>query len=199
MKKNISSTIIAISTVFLILFIVVPCHAEVEFEDWEGQWFKAKVTDKGLVVTADGTGKLKEKLLTYANIIEYDLDTQTYVSLLIQSDDEGETWLDPVPYFLKIIGGTPLDLVGYGLITPEFADANSLPIEMFAIVLSLKGKEKDGVLKKATVSTVGGCVIYKLGGNFYFAAGESFKGKSIPEDKVPDEVLILYQDYLSNL
>jgi hypothetical protein len=105
--------------------------------------------------------------------------------------------MDPVPYIVKVIGGTPLDYVSYGLITPEEADSNELPIEMFALIINIKGKEKNGEIKSGKVTTIGGGVIYDLGANNYFAAGESLKMKTIPAEKVPDEVVEAVNTFLA--
>jgi hypothetical protein len=197
MKKVIFSSIVAVISVLLVLFLIAPCYAQVEFEDWVGQWYKGTIIDKGLVANDTGTGKLQEKLLTYAYVVSWDPGSQTYTSVLVQSDDKGDTWMDPVPYIVKVIGGTPLDYVSYGLITPEEADSNELPIEMFALIINIKGKEKNGEIKSGKVTTIGGGVIYDLGASNYFAAGESLKMKTIPAEKVPDEVVEAVNTFLA--
>ena len=191
MSKTTSFAIGAISTIFFVLLIVAPCHAEIGFEDWVGQWYKGNIIDKGLVVSTAGTGKLKDKLLTYGYVSDWDPGSQTYSSLLIQSDDGGKTWMAPVPYVVKVINGTPLDYVSYALIDAAQASSLGLPVEMFALIINIKGKEKNGLINKANIKSVGGCVIYKLGGDIYFAANESLKMNVIPESKVPVEVGVL--------
>jgi hypothetical protein len=185
MSKDKFYAISAFLAMFFVIILVAPCYAEITFEDWVGQWYKGNIKDKGLVVNPTGTGKLSEKLLTYGYVEDWNPVDKTYRSILIQSDDGGETWMDPVPYVVKVISGTPLDYVSYALIGPGVAPE----VEMLAVILNVKGKEKNGFIKNANIKSVGGCVIYDLGGgSAYFAAEESLKMKVIPESKVPDEV-----------
>jgi hypothetical protein len=182
MKKLMAVSVGLIMTIVFIL--VAPVYAQVEFDDWVGQWYKGTVKDKGLFVDDTGTEKESEKLPSYAYVVEWDETTQTFSALLIQSEDDGDTWNDPVPYSITVIGGTPLDYVGYGLIPPGAAEG----IELFAIILNIKGKEKNGELKGGKAKSVGGCVVYDFLDGTYFSAGESLSMKVVPEDKVPDEV-----------
>lgn len=182
MKKLMAVSVGLIMTIVFIL--VAPVYAQVEFDDWVGQWYKGTVKDKGLFVDDTGTEKESDKLPSYAYVEEWDETTQTFSALLIQSEDDGDTWNDPVPYSITVIGGTPLDYVGYGLIPPGAAEG----IELFAIILNIKGKEKNGELKGGKAKSVGGCVVYDFLDGTYFSAGESLSMKVVPEDKVPNEV-----------
>jgi len=165
-------------------FVVVPVHAQVLFGDWVGIWFKGSVKEKGLMVDEFGTDKAVDKIPTYGYVQSWDEVNQQFTSLLIQFDDDSNTWMDAVPYVVTVVNGTPLDYVAYGFIPP-----GTLPeIEIFALIMSAKGKEKAGVITKGSVKTVGGCIIYNLGDGINFSANESLQMKLIKEEKVPQEV-----------
>jgi hypothetical protein len=182
MRKTLVAT--ALFPIILGFLVVAPVYAEVTFESWVGQWFKGSIKDKGVMVDDLGTEKAVDKIPTYGYVESW--DGVSYNSVIIQFDDETGTWMDPVPYLVKVIGGTPLDYVSYGFIPPGFAPG----VELFALILHCKGKEKNDELKSFSAKSVGGCVIYDLNldGSMYFAANEALKFKGVPADKVPDEV-----------
>jgi hypothetical protein len=188
MKMRKTLFVTAAVTMILGFLVVVPVHAQVTFDSWVGQWYKGAIMDKGVIVDDLGTYRVVQKVPTYGYVQCWDGATSTYTSWLIQFDTESGTWMDAIPYTVQVIGGTPLDYVSYGFIPP-----GTLPeIEIFALILSVKGKEKAGVLRNFKASSVGGCVIYNLGagpnGTMYFPANESIKMRGISADKVPEEV-----------
>lgn len=174
----------AVFTMILGFLVVVPVHAQVDFDSWEDKWFKGTAMDKGFIVDDTGTSKSSQKIPTYVYVQCWDGGQEIFTAWLVQKDAHSGAWMGAVPYVVQVINGTPLDFVVYGFIPP-----GTIPeIELFALIISFMGKEKDGVLKSAKVKSVGGCVIYNLGGGMHFSANESFKVKWVSANKVPDEV-----------
>jgi len=189
MRKALVAT--AAITIILGFLVVVPVHAQVDFDAYLGQWFKGNMKDKGFIVLADnlGTEKAVDKSPGYVYV--QSSDGANYVFLVVQQDDEGN-WMEAVPYQLTVLGQNPLDHIAYGFLPPPPALGAVPGVEILSLVLHITGKEKeeDGewVLKSAQGQTVGGCVIYDFLDGTYFAANEALKFKLVPEAKVPVEV-----------
>jgi hypothetical protein len=194
--------LIAMSAGFIMIlsfFVIVPVHAQdgVDFDIWEGQWFKGIVKDKGLVVDSSGTYRSVDIVPTYGYVIEWIPGAPgigVFNAVLFQYDNASDSWVGPVPYTLNVIGGTPLDYVSYGFVGPDDPLAALLGVEIFTISLSVKGKVKNEDLYMGMAKSLGGLVIYDYGDESYFSANESLKMKLIPESKVPQEIIDLLSD-----
>jgi hypothetical protein len=180
--------LIAASACFVIItgfLAVVPGNAQVEFELWEGLWFKGTIKDKGFIGDGSGIDKAVDKIPMYGYIAEWNESAETFTAWLVEFDDESGLWIGPLRYTVKVIGGTYLNWVAYGFLAP----GEQLGVELLALILNVKGKEKNGVITNVTAKSVAGCVIYDLGSEVYYSANESMSGKGVPVNKVPDEVL----------
>jgi hypothetical protein len=187
-------TLIAASACFVMItgfLAVVPGNAEVDFENWVTTWFKGTIKDKGFIGDADGINKANDKTPIYGYVESW--DDPVFTAYITEYDDISKEWKPPVPYFMNVIAGTPLNFVAYGLVSPEMGVEG---IELFAIILNIKGKEKNEAITKVSFKTVGGCVIYDLDGE-YFSANESLLGKGVPAGKVPVEVITVMAGILA--
>ena len=182
MKLRKSMVASAAVAMVLGLLVVVPVQAQqVTLDSWVGKWLKGGEKNKGVLVDDSGTSKAVEKLPTYGFVQCY--AAGQYTSTLVQQ--QNGTW-NTVQFFAQVLGvdPNPLDYVAYALVPSGFVPE----LEALLVVLSVTGKEKGGELTKGKVRTVGGSVIYNTGAGSYFAAQETLKMKTIPEDKVPQEV-----------
>jgi hypothetical protein len=162
--------------------LAMPASAQVDFDDWVGEWFKGPLKQKGLAVAPMETDKAAEKINSYSYVQSWDGGTQIMTVLSIEQDASG-TWLPPVPRIVQILNGNALDSVGYSLVPPGAV----MGVELVAAVVSLTGKEKNGELTKAKIKSLGGCLVYDQGAS-YLASGLDINQKGVAEDKVPQEV-----------
>jgi hypothetical protein len=184
---------IVVSASFIIVLgflLTVPVHAQVGFVDWETTWFKGSIKDQGFIGDEFGIKKAKDKTRIYGYVQEW--NDPFFIAYITEYDDILKSWKPPVPYYINVIAGTPLNFVAYGLVSP---DDGVEGIELFAIILNIKGKEKNEAITKVSFKTVGACVIYNLGGE-YFSAKETLSGKGVPAGKVPVEVIDVMASYL---
>ena len=174
----------AIFTLIISSVLVMPVHAQVDFDSWVGHYFSGNVLDRGVLVDGSGTARIADSTSAYGYIQCWDSNQSIFNIWLVEYDADTGTYRDAVPYNLQVLNGTPLDFVGYGFLPP-----GTIPeVEILTVILSFRGYERFGELIAAQLSTVAGCVIYNIGGGSYFAASESLRGRMFPVDRVPDEV-----------
>ena len=174
----------AIFTMMMSSILVMPVHAQVDFDSWVGHWFSGNVLDRGVLVDDTGTARIADSTNAYGYIQCWDENQSMFYIWLVEYDADTGTYRDAVPYNLQVINGTPLDFVGYGFLPP-----GTIPeVEILTVIMSFKGYERNGDLIAAQIMSVGGCVIYNLGGGMYFSASESIRARMFPASRVPDEV-----------
>jgi len=166
------------------LLVVVPVHAQVTFDDWKGVWFQGAIKEKGLISNTSGTQKATDQIPAYIFVQCWNEGPMTLDSVLIQQ--LMGAW-EVFPYIGQVLNDNPLDYVVYSLLNP--GDDPSGMTETLLVVLSIKGKEKNGELAKGQVKSVSGAIVYNLPDGSNLSSQESVKMKMIPQDKVPPDVI----------
>jgi hypothetical protein len=191
MKKTLCVAVFI--TLVLSFLFVVPAYAQIGFSDWVGQWLKGTTKEKGYLVADDGrTVKYSTNTSVYAYIQAFTAHATgpygDFTVLLFQFNDTTREW-DVSPYVLQVIGGTPLDCVGYGFIA-------SIPgLDVYGVLLNAKGKDKKGVLSNIQIKSLSGYIIYNFSSlpppQIYklICADQLISAKGVAVDKVPLEVL----------
>jgi hypothetical protein len=156
-------------------------YAQPDMTPWIGKWFSYKMTTKGVAFTGSSFVKGSQQENGYLNVRSWDPDQETFQVDVYFLDDRG--WHASTESFYYY-AGTGLNFV---FAVHSTTDSNSVT-EFLGIAT---GKEKNGILKSATVKPLGGYIVEADEG--VFSAGSiKFNGKLVDESKVkvPPEVIM---------
>jgi hypothetical protein len=154
-----------------------------DLKEWEGKWFKLTVKTTGLFF--DGS-KLKTGNDNSTNYLYINGFNSTLGRLTVQvweQNDQGGWGVFVDDLSLKIIAGTDLDF----LFVTMFESNDPLEPMFFGFAARITGRKTQGVLKSATLKSLGGFSWEQLLdlNPEYFAAGVSINGSLIDPSKLP--------------
>jgi hypothetical protein len=179
---RIQKTVFVIGVLLLTgFFITGVANAAPDMSQWVGKWFSYAVTGKGIEIQLDGSGITKSSLKEtgYFKIWGWDGENFQMDSYYL---DNG-VWQSDSGTFKFLAGNnlTFLFLFQHG--TDEFYE--------FACLV--QGKEKNGLLNSATITTYGGFILDTDKEDNDVGAGNiSLKAKMVAESKVqvPSNVIL---------
>lgn len=159
------------------LFITGVAHAAPDMSQWEGTWFSYTLTAKGVAIDFDGSSikKGSSKESGYFKIWDWDGENFQIDSYYL---DNG-AWKSDTQT-IQFIAGNNLTFL--------FLVQNET--DGFIMAALMQGKQKNGVLSSAVITTYGGLLIEDE--DSYVGAGTiSLKAKMVPESKikVPSNVI----------
>jgi hypothetical protein len=170
---------------FLMILIFMSFSFSLSYADdlgvWKGKWFKLTETFSRLESNESGSiRRSNESQKIYIHIYEVD---NTNVTLQYHSYDYRDGFLDFWGSgVMQVLGGTDLDFFWW-IQSGPYKD-----VVTGGMAGRTQGKMRNGVLKSATIKSLGGAVslITDLGPA---AGGTSWSGSLVPEAKVPPEKL----------
>jgi len=149
---------------------------------WVGTWFKVKITGQEYLALNPG-GDSEEETSAYLKISGWDPDNQILQSSLYQYDPSLGEWVSD-PMDLHCVPGKALDFRTWTQVVGDVT---------YGFAAQIKGTVKAGVLRTATIKTLGGYYARMRSveneGEDDVAGWLKINGTLVPESKVPPEIL----------
>jgi hypothetical protein len=154
----------------LVLLITGVAHAAPDMSQWEGKWFSYTLTMKGVSIDSDGSSIKKGSSNDSGFFKISDWDGE-YFQLDTYRSYNGSWILDTQT--IQFLAGNNLTFL--------FLVQNET--DGFIMAALMQGKQKNGILNSATITTYGGLIIEDED-NSLGAGSISLKAKMVPESKV---------------
>lgn len=201
--KTRSRILSACLTIMFYALFCAPSALALDFAKWKDTWHSISVKEKGLIgIEMNGmnlTEKLKKFSSTDKAYIKITLpDPNHFEGCMVSRDANGE-W-EALPFSAVVLFGDAVDCVlataNEVVQSGEFSDPDLGPgtyEQRFYFIARLSAKEKDGNLKSAKITSIGGYSKMSLASDYNsitaeVAASMVITGKLIDVRKVPIEV-----------
>jgi len=170
--------------------ISTPTPGTPDMTIWVGQWLKITSRYNGYLSQSSKLNAKRASVVGYIKFRSWNPDQNVLQADLYQYDSEISEWVsDALP--IQYLAGSKLDFLGLSQVTGNFTSGFTARIQ---------GKEKGGVLERATFKTMGGFYVEAIGesesgsesgseASEHNAGGLSMNGTLIPESNVPEAIL----------
>ena len=170
---------------FVLLAFFAAGMANAQFPDlsqWEGKWFKLTLKTTENVYSGDKIEIENISNVLYLGITKFNSPTELIGVVWEQTDTPA--W-EPFDIKIKVIGGTDLDFLCTYMETEDILSPTNP--SFFGFAARITGKLSKGVLKSATLKTLGGFTWeqHPSPDLEYIASGLSMSGSLIDPSKLP--------------
>ncbi|HSB07054.1 MAG TPA: hypothetical protein VLK23_17895, partial [Thermodesulfobacteriota bacterium] len=155
---------------------------------WVGQWLKITSRYNGYLAQSSKLSAKRASVVGYIKFRSWNPDQNVLQADLYQYDNQMSQWVsETLP--IQFLAGSKLDFLGLSQVTGNFTSGFTARIQ---------GKEKGGVLERATFKTMGGFYVEVISesesgsaseASEHDAGGLSMNGTLIPESNVPEAIL----------
>ena len=160
----------------LMLAAAFNCAYALDAGDWEGEWLKGKLSGGGY---CDDNGTMAKSKLKGTIYIKIDSAWPSGMDALLFVNEGNKKWQYLTMTLEREMGDFERGVFNTHFIIAEGSDTSDVYL---GFLLTGKENKKNGELKKGTLKTICGLQIG------HCTMSVSFKGKTIEEKKVPQEV-----------